>query len=72
MPKYYATYILAACGAVLLALRRRGLAGLWSLMLFYVVIHALVSRGDIRLVAPLYPLMCILAGAFYALILEQL
>lgn len=64
--QYYITYALAAGGALLLAVRRRGLAGLWALMLFYVAIHAAVSRGDIRLAAPLYPLMCLLAGALVA------
>lgn len=60
--QYYVTYALAAAGAVVLALGRRRLGGLWLLGAAYVVIHGVVSRGDMRLVAPLYPLMCLLAA----------
>ncbi|MBU0718533.1 MAG: hypothetical protein KJ749_09820, partial [Planctomycetes bacterium] len=64
--QYYVTYILAACGAGILVLRRRELAGLWTLMICYVLIHAMVSRGDMRLAAPLYPLMCLLATTLFS------
>jgi hypothetical protein len=64
--QYYVTYALAGAGALVLGWQRRGLAGLWSLLLFYVVTHALVSRGDIRFIAPMYPIMCVLAGGLYA------
>lgn len=63
--QYYATYALAAGGAVLLLVRRgpHGLSGLLGLAVAYVLVHAFFSRGDIRLVAPLYPVMCLFAGA---------
>ncbi|MGD8454341.1 MAG: hypothetical protein PVJ57_21215 [Phycisphaerae bacterium] len=64
--QYYVTYALAAAGAVVLALRRRKLGGLWLLAGTYIILHALVSRGDIRLLAPLYPVMCVLAGGLLA------
>jgi hypothetical protein len=60
--QYYVTYALAAVGACLLAVRRQRLGGLWLLMIFYVFLHAAISRGDIRLCAPLYPMMCLIAA----------
>ena len=70
--QYMVVYLAAAAGAAWLGLRRQGLCGLWSLMVFYVAIHALVSRGDIRLVAPLYPVLCVLAAAVWAGVQEHL
>jgi hypothetical protein len=67
---YLATYTLAACGAAVLLLRRRRLGGLWSLLLCYVAIHAAFSRGDIRLAAPIYPILCVLAGGLWAALVE--
>ena len=58
--QYYVTYPLFAGSAIVMILRRRRLEGLWLLMLSYAVLHAAVSRGDMRLVAPLYPLLCAL------------
>lgn len=65
--QYTVTYVLAAAGALALLLQRRDLRGLWEVMLLYVVVHALLSRGDIRLAAPLYPLLCLLAGEIWRL-----
>ena len=63
--QYAVTYILAACGAAILIMRRRKLNGLGMLFICYVVIHALVSRGDMRLLAPIYPAMCLMAAALW-------
>jgi hypothetical protein len=69
--QYEWTYSLAACGVLLLALWRRGLSGLWSLFLSYVVVHAVLSRGDIRLLAPAYPIMCVFAAGVW-MVLQDL
>ncbi len=61
--QYYLTYAAAGAAAAWLVWRRRKLGGLGVLMLSYVAVHALISRGDIRLAAPLYPLMCVLAAS---------
>ena len=60
--QYYATYPLALAGAILLARERRGLHGLWAILLTYVLAHAVVSDGNFRLAAPLYRLVCLFAG----------
>ena len=64
--QYYLTYLLFACGAIILIIRRQGLEGLWTFMLGYVAFHAALSRGDVRLLAPLYPLLCMLAAGLWA------
>lgn len=61
--QYYVTYPLAAVGACVLLLSRRRLCGVWMTMLCYLTIHAMISRSDIRLVAPLCPYMCLSASA---------
>jgi hypothetical protein len=60
--QYYVTYPLALAGALLLARERRPLRGVWAILVSYVLIHALVSDGNFRLAAPLYPLLCLFAG----------
>ena len=37
-------------------------AGVWAILGSYVLLHALVSDGNFRLAAPLYPLLCLFAG----------
>jgi hypothetical protein len=69
--QYCITYALAACGVVVLAWKRR-LGGLGTLACLYVAIHALLSRGDLRLAAPLYPLMCVVIGGLAAVIGQHL
>lgn len=69
--QYGVTYGLAACGVVVLAWKRR-LGGLGALACSYVVIHALVSGGDLRLAAPLYPIMCVVIGGLVAMLGEHL
>jgi len=65
--QYYITYVLAGLGVCVLAVRRHSVGGLWVVLVAYIVVHALVSRGDVRLVAPLYPIMCVLAaGTWWA------
>ncbi len=60
--QYYATYPLALAGAILLLRARRPLRGVWAILGSYVLLHALVSDGNFRLAAPLYPLLCLFAG----------
>jgi hypothetical protein len=69
--QYYVTYPLFALGAVVLALRRQGLQGLWMLMVSYIMLHAALSRGDIRLLAPLYPLLCLLPAGLWAMVVSR-
>ena len=60
--QYYLTYPLALAGAILLARERRPLRGVWAVLGSYVLAHAVVSDGNFRLAAPLYPLLCLFAG----------
>lgn len=60
---YLPVYILAAAGAALLVWRRRRLQGVGWLVLSYILLHGLVSRGDLRLIAPLYPAIAFFAAA---------
>ena len=60
--QYYLTYPLALAGAVLLARARRPLSGVWTILGGYVLLHAVVSDGNFRLAAPLYPVFCLFAG----------
>jgi hypothetical protein len=60
--QYYVTYPLALAGAVLLLRERRPLGGVWAILGSFVLAHALVSDGNFRLAAPLYPLFCLFAG----------
>ena len=60
--QYYLTYPLALAGAILLARERRPLRGVWAILVSYVLAHAVVSDGNFRLAAPLYPLFCLFAG----------
>ena len=60
--QYYLTYPLALAGALLLARERRPLYGVWAILGIYVLAHAVVSDGNFRLAAPLYPLLCLFAG----------
>lgn len=59
---HYITYPLAAIGGCVLLMRRRQVNDLWVVLVSYVVLHGLLSRGDIRYLAPIYPIMCIFAG----------
>jgi hypothetical protein len=34
----------------------------WAILSSYVLAHAVVSDGNFRLAAPLYPLLCLFAG----------
>jgi hypothetical protein len=56
------TYPLAVAGALLLLRERRPLRGVWAILGSYVLGHAVVSDGNFRLAAPLYPLLCLFAG----------
>ncbi len=59
--QYYVVYPLALFGFLGLLIRRKlGLLG-WSLVAFAIV-HAVVSDGNIRFAAPLYPILCLLAS----------
>jgi hypothetical protein len=60
--QYYVTYPLTIIGALLLARERRPLRGVWTILSSYVLAHAVVSDGNFRLAAPLYPLFCLFAG----------
>jgi hypothetical protein len=60
--QYYVTYPLALAGAILAARERRPLRGVWASLASYVLIHAVVSDGNFRLAAPLYPVLCLFAG----------
>ncbi|MBI2962881.1 MAG: hypothetical protein HYY35_03940 [Deltaproteobacteria bacterium] len=60
--QYYATYALAAVGIVVLLVARVPLAGLWTVLVCYLLVHPAMSRGDIRLFAPLYPLVALFAA----------
>ena len=60
--QYYLTYPLAFAGAILLVRERRPLRGVWAILGSYVLAHAVVSDGNFRLAAPLYPLLCLFAG----------
>ena len=61
--QYYLTYPLALAGAILLARERRPLrrrvGASWRATS---LAHAVVSDGNFRLAAPLYPLLCLFAG----------
>jgi hypothetical protein len=60
--QYYLTYPLALGGAILLARERRPLRGVFMLVASYALAHGVVSDGNFRLAAPLYPLLCLFAG----------
>jgi hypothetical protein len=60
--QYYVTYPLALAGALLLLREGRPLRGVWAILGSYVLAHAVVSDGNFRLAAPLYPLLCLFAG----------
>jgi hypothetical protein len=59
---YYVSYALAAIGAVAMLARRVNTGALIGILVSYVLVHALVSRGDVRLLAPVYPILCVLAA----------
>lgn len=61
--QYLATYPAAAIGLAVLLLKRRLPWSIAALMLCFVVLHCALSRADIRLVAPIYPHMCLFASA---------
>jgi hypothetical protein len=69
--QYYLTYPLALAGAVLLAREGRPLHGAGTILITYVLAHALVSDGNFRLAAPLYPLVCLFAGHAIARLLAR-
>jgi hypothetical protein len=69
--QYYLTYPLALAGAVLLAREGRPLHGAGTILITYVLAHALVSDGNFRLAAPLYPLVCLFAGHGIARLLAR-
>jgi hypothetical protein len=69
--QYYLTYPLALAGAIILGRARRPLRGVWTTLATYVLLHALVSDGNFRLAAPLYPLFCLFAGVAVAWLLER-
>lgn len=59
---YWLVYLLAPFG--LLTVRLPGGRFLIAVVLCFTLMHMLVSRGDLRLAAPLYPVLCVLiAGA---------
>jgi hypothetical protein len=60
--QYYVAYPLALVGAILLAREGRALHGIWLALAIYILAHAVVSNGNFRLAAPLYPLLCLFAG----------
>jgi hypothetical protein len=60
--QYWITYPLALLGAVFLYRERRDTGGLLPLIGSFALVHALVSHGNLRFGAPLYPLLAILAG----------
>jgi len=60
--QYLVTYPLALVGTALLLRRGQPTGGLWPLIASFALIHALVSNGNLRFAAPLYPLFCVLAG----------
>ena len=64
--QYPLVYGLALAGFVLLASQRKLWNGLGVTFLLYVVCHALVSEGNIRFAAPLYPMLCIFAAVALA------
>ena len=68
--QYYLTYPLALAGAILLARERRPLRGVWAILASYALLHAVVSDGNFRLAAPLYPLLCLFAGHAIAWLLR--
>ena len=69
--QYYLTYPLALAGAILLARERRPLRGVWAILASYALLHAVVSDGNFRLAAPLYPLLCLFAGHAIAWLLAR-
>jgi len=69
--QYYATYLAALAGAILLARERRSLGGVWTILTSYVLAHAVVSDGNFRLAAPLYPVLCLFAGHAIAALLAR-
>ncbi|HLE43674.1 MAG TPA: hypothetical protein VJB36_06645 [Methylomirabilota bacterium] len=60
--QYLVTYPLALVGTAVLVRRGCFFGGLWSLIGSFALVHALVSNGNLRFAAPLYPLVCVLAG----------
>jgi hypothetical protein len=60
--QYWITYPLAIAGAVLSLRARPEARGLLALIGSFALVHALVSHGNLRFAAPLYPLLAILAG----------
>jgi hypothetical protein len=70
--QYYLTYPLALAGALLLARELRPLHGVWAILGSFVLIHAVVSDGNFRLAAPLYPLLCLFGGHALAWLGAQL
>jgi hypothetical protein len=69
--QYYLTYPLALAGAVLMAREGRPLHGAGTILVTYVLTHALVSDGNFRLAAPLYPLVCLFAGHAIAMLVAR-
>ena len=70
--QYYATYVLCGLGALLLVVQRRPMGGLWALALAYILIHGAVSRGDVRLIAPLYPILCVFAASLWCSLRQEI
>lgn len=61
--QYLVTYPAAGIGLAVLLLKRRLPRSIAALALSFVVLHCALSRADIRLVAPIYPHMCLFASA---------
>jgi hypothetical protein len=64
--QYLVTYPLALVGTAVLVRRGSASGGLRSLIGSFALVHALVSNGNLRFAAPLYPLVCVLAGCAIA------
>jgi hypothetical protein len=64
--QYWPIYALGLLGIINVGRNRR--AAIWIALIFvlFIAVHAFVSRGDMRLAAPLYPLLCIQTAAWVA------
>jgi hypothetical protein len=60
--QYWVTYPLALIGTAVLVARRHSSGGLFPLIVSFALLHALVSNGNLRFSAPLYPLFAVLAA----------
>lgn len=67
--QYPLVYGLATLGLLVLLVRKAPIRYLLATLVAYIVFQVLLSRGDIRFLAPIYPLMCVLAAALFAFII---